>query len=470
MEIKFGTSGWRGIIAEDFTKQGVRIVAQAIADYLKASKVHSREIVVGYDPRFMGEDFAKECSEVLAGNGFLVLYSDKPVPTPVIAYEVIRRKCAGAINITASHNPAQYSGVKFSPAWGGPALPETTKQIEENCKKITDKDIKKLSFEDGIKAKKIKVVSFKKTYLNRVERLIDFRAIQNSGIKIAVDDMYGAGIGYIEELLDKYHIKYTAINTHRDCLFGGHHPEPSGDHLNELADIVTTKKYKIGLALDGDADRFGIIDSDGAYISPNEIIAVLLDHLVKSRGWKGRTARSVMTTSFVDAVAKMHGVEVNETPVGFKYIGDILVKQGLIIGGEESGGLTIKGHVPEKDGIVACLLVAEMVAMSNKSIRTIINELQKKVGTFITDRVNLRLSEEKMTALKEKLKKNPPIIIAGKKVMDINKTDGYKFIFENGEWVGVRLSGTEPIVRYYIEAHSKASAAKLKKAVHEVVK
>jgi phosphoglucomutase len=467
--IKFGTSGWRAIIADEFTYDAVELVSQAIADYLNSQNLKSKEIVVGYDTRFMSEDFAVVSSEVLAGNGFTVYYSDTAVPTPTISYEIIRRGASGGINITASHNPHRYNGIKFSPSWGGPALPETTKKIEENCAKLTKNDIKKISFDEAVKSGKIIITSFKNNYLKRIAELVDMKAIKKSKISVAVDLMHGAGIGYLDEILKKHGIKYTALNTNRDCLFGGHHPEPSKDRLKQIISMVKSKKYKIGIATDGDADRFGIIDTDGTYITPNELIAVLLYHLVVTRKWKGVAARSVMTSSFIDAVAKSLGVEVKETPVGFKYIGDILIKEEFIIGGEESGGLSIRKHVPEKDGVLAVLLAVELVAVWKKSIRSIIKDLEKKVGKFITDRVNYKLTEEAMQNLKSRLQNNPPKNIAGRIVKKFINIDGYKFVFDNDEWLGIRLSGTEPVVRCYIEAHSQKSLKELLKAGENLI-
>ena len=455
--IKFGTSGWRDIIAEGFTYEGVRIASQAIADYLKTEKLDSKHVIVGYDTRFMSEDFAKCSSEVLAGNGFEVHYSITDVPTPVIAYEIIRSKACGGINITASHNPYQYSGLKFSPSWGGPALPETTKQIETNCQSIQQNlsSIKRINFDDGMKQGLIKIADFKDAYFKKIYELIDISAIKKSGLKIAVDVMHGAGRNYLDKILQDNNIPCIVLHKDRDTLFGGHHPEPSVDCLTEAIELVKTKKCDMAIATDGDADRFGIIDAGGSYITANELIAALLYHLVKNRGYKGIAARSVMTSSFIDAVAKKYGIELRETPVGFKFIGDILVKENLVIGGEESGGLTIRNHVPEKDGVLACLLAVEMVAIFGKSIRDIINDIEKEVGEFFTDKKNYRLSEQKMQDLKQSLTANPPKNFGSFKVVKLITLDGYKFVFEDNSWMGIRLSGTEPLVRCYAEASSK---------------
>ncbi len=461
--IKFGTSGWRDIIADNFTYQNVKIVSQAIANYLKTQNFENKNVVVGYDTRFMSEDFAKTVSSVLAANGFVANFSDEDVPTPVISFEIIRSKACGGINITASHNPYNYSGVKFSPSWGGPALPETTKEIEKNCQ-VIEKDlaqIKFMNFDEAVVKNLIKIVNFKDEYFKRIYELIDINVIKKSNLTIGVDVMHGAGRGYLDKILLDNGIKTKALNTNRDPLFGGKHPEPACEELSELIKMVKTKECDFAVATDGDADRFGIIDKDGSYISPNELIATLLSHLVKNRDYKGIAARSVMTSSFIDAVAKHFGVELRETPVGFKFIGEILVKEGLVIGGEESGGLTIKDHVPEKDGVLACLLAIEMVATFGKSIRDIIGELEKEVGKFFSDRINYRLSIEKMEKIKTSLAQNPPQNFGEFKVKNLITLDGFKFVFEDGSWLGIRLSGTEPIVRCYVEARSEENLKKL---------
>ncbi|MCP4482486.1 MAG: phosphoglucomutase/phosphomannomutase family protein [bacterium] len=470
--IKFGTSGWRDIIAEGFTYQGVRIVSQAIVDLLEAEGCSgNKQIIIGYDTRFMSEDFAKASAEIFAGNGFEVHYSIEDVPTPTIAYEIIRSGACGGINITASHNPYRYSGIKFSPAWGGPALPETTKEIESNCLKI-EKDlsvIKRIHFADAVKDGIIKKKDFKEDYLKRIEELINIKAIKESGIRVAVDVMNGAGRGYLDTILQYHGVPTLALNTNRDPFFRGHHPEPSAECLGDAIEFVKEDNADLAVATDGDADRFGIIDKDGSYITANEIVAVLLYHLVKHRGYSGIAARSVMTSSFIDAVAEEYGIELRETPVGFKFIGDILVKENLLIGGEESGGLTIKDHVPEKDGVLACLLVIEMVAMFGKSIKAIIKELEDKVGKFYNDRANYRLRPDVMERVKRTLASNPPQQFGDFKVNKIITLDGYKFIFDNKAWLGIRLSGTEPVIRCYAETKSQEALEALLKAGDELI-
>jgi phosphoglucomutase len=490
MAIKFGTSGWRAIISDEFTYHNVKIVTQAIADHLKDSSgfgVQSStrknkdlslnverstlKVMVGYDTRFLSPEFARTASEVLAGNGIKALLTKRDVPTPTVAYEIIRQKLAGGINFTASHNPSEYNGIKFSSGWGGPALPETTGDIEKRCQALINANtgIKEITLVEGQKKGLIQQIDPRLVYLKRIKELVDLSAIKKAKLQVAADLMYGTGRDYLDNILDEAECKVTVLHNWRDVLFGGASPEPALKNLGEMLKIMKAGKYNLGLGTDGDADRFGIIDSDGTFIQPNQVLALLANYLIKSRGWRGVVARSVMTSSFIDAVAQKYGVGVKETPVGFKYIGDILVNEDMVIGGEESGGLTIKGHVPEKDGILACLLIAEMVAVEKKSIKKILKDLYKEVGTFLSDRINLRVDPEIMEKLKTDLKNNPPADIAGLKVKKTVTIDGFKFILEDNSWVGIRLSGTEPVVRVYIDSDTPAKMDKLKKAVSQLI-
>ncbi|HBU69723.1 MAG TPA: phosphoglucomutase [Elusimicrobia bacterium] len=471
--IKFGTSGWRGIIADEFTFDNVRLVSQAIADYVKSQKMSSAGVVVGYDTRFLSEDFARATVEVLAGNGIKAFLCKRDTPTPVIAFEIIRRKAGGGVNFTASHNPPQYNGIKFSPAWGGPALPETTRAIEASCGGMDISQVKRLNLGTAVKDGLVDYIDPRALYFKRIKELVDFKAIKKANLKIATDDLYGTAIGYLDEMLDMAGVRQKVINNKRDVLFGGHAPEPSIDNLKDLKAIVRKESCHLGLSADGDADRFGIIDSDGAFINPNQVVSLLFYHLVKSRGWNGVVARSVMTTHLIDRLAEKFGVKLYETPVGFKYIGEVMMKEWdkFIIGGEESGGLTIRGHVPEKDGILACLLVAEMVAVMKKPVKKILQDIEKLVGPVYSERLNFHLSLTEMAAFRERLaERGLPSEIGGQKIEKTVTLDGYKFILADGSWFGVRLSGTEPVVRVYLETDSAAKMKKLESAGMKFVK
>ncbi len=512
MQIKFGTAGWRAVISDEFTISNVRLVTQAIANYIKEQVTskkrevvgHDKEqrtsgkrevvgydkkqatsdkrevagyekkqaisdkqqIVVGYDTRFMSENFAKVASRVLAANGIKALITIRDVPTPAFAHAILRRGTLGGINFTASHNPPEYNGIKFSPSWGGPALPETTNAIEKNCTLLMggESSVRDISWERGKEKGLIDYVDPRAEYIKRISELVNLEAIKRAKLKVAVDLLYGTGRDYLDAILKQAGCEVKVLHNWRDVLFGGFPPEPSSLYLGELIKTVKKEKCDLGLATDGDSDRFGIVDRDGTFISPNQVLALLLNHLVKTRKWKGVVARSVMTTSFVDAIARIHDIQVKETPVGFKYIAQVMRQNGMVIGGEESGGLTIQGHIPEKDGILACLLIAEMVACEGKSIGEILDGLYKKVGLFLSERINFHLKEDEMEDLKAKLKKDLPREIAGLKVEKTVNLDGLKFILADGSWLGIRLSGTEPVVRLYVEAHEDGKLKKLKEA------
>jgi alpha-D-glucose phosphate-specific phosphoglucomutase len=455
--ISFGTSGWRGIFCEEFTMENVRVVTQAIADHLRAAGKDGKGVVVGYDTRFMGRVFARETVRVLAGAGIKSFLCNRDVPTPVIAFEILRRQAGGGINFTASHNPFDYNGLKFSPEWGGPALPEATRDIEnranamlgELCYRVMPMD---QAFQAGL----VKEIDPRADYFEALKKLIDFNAIGSSGMKIAVNTLYGTARGYLDVILREAGTTVVTMNDHPDPYFGGHPPEPAEAHIGDFIQLVKNDPaIRLGLATDGDADRYGIVDADGTFYEPNYILALLLDYLVRVKKKTGDVARSVATSHFVDAVARHHGLQVFETPVGFKFIGEYIRDNRILIGGEESAGLTVRGHVPEKDGILACLLVAEMVAVTGKNLRELLDDLYRRVGEFHTSRENIHLSPDLEDGLAEKLKAVPEAI-SGRKIAQVVTIDGVKFVFTDGSWMLFRKSGTEPVVRVYGEAGSKA--------------
>ena len=460
-KITFGTSGWRGILCEDFTYDNVKVVVQAIADTIKASGEQDKGVVIGCDTRFMGQRFVEASARVLAGAGIKAFVCERDTPTPVISFEILRRGAAGGINFTASHNPPEYNGVKFSPSSGGPALPETTGEIERRANATVGTDCyKEVPLEAAGKQGLLEIINPHDIYLKALEQKVDFDAIKKLG-KVALNPLYGTGRGYLDEPLRARNIPYTIINDRPDPYFGGHPPEPSEAHIPDFISLVKNDpEIKLGLATDGDADRFGILDADGCYIEPNYIIALLLDYLIRVRKLEGGVARSVATSHLIDAVAKKHGVPVYETPVGFKYIGELIGQDKLVIGGEESAGLTIRGHVPEKDGILACFLVAEMVAREGKTVRELLERLYGEVGRFITRRDNLKLSPELEKAYTNKIT-SLPAEIAGTKVTDVVRVDGTKLLLADGSWMLFRKSGTEPVVRLYGEANNDARLAEV---------
>jgi alpha-D-glucose phosphate-specific phosphoglucomutase len=464
VNIKFGTSGWRAVIADEFTFDNLRAVAQAIAEHLRDGGLADKGAVVGYDTRFMSEGFAEAVACVLSGNGIKVYLSDRDVPTPVISYEILKRGAGAGLNITASHNPPEYSGIKFSPAWGGPALPETTRDIEDRANAIMKtRKIQTLSYGEARVKGLIEETGMVKTYLEELREKIDFTVIEEVSPRVAIDPLYGTARGYLDAVLKGAGLDVTMLHDRRDPYFGGHRPEPAEEYLEELSRVVVDGGYTIGLATDGDADRFGIIDDDGEFITPNEVIALALDYLIRVRKLEGGVARSVATTHLIDRVAKLHGRKVYETPVGFKFIGELISQDKIVIGGEESAGLTIKGHVPEKDGILACLLALEMVCREGLSLRKQLERLFEKTGKVLTRRVNLTLTDKLKEGLIKKLAKKPSEF-AGKKVVDTITIDGHKFVLDDGSWLLMRLSGTEPVVRLYVEAGSADELMELSSA------
>ena len=468
-QIKFGTSGWRAILCDDFTLNNVRAVSRAIADYLIQEGTADQGVVIGYDARFMGKDFARETVRVLAAAGIPSYLCDRDTPTPVIAHELLRRKAAGAINFTASHNPYDYNGIKFSPAWGGPALPQTTSDIEARANALQGSDIAVMDLDKAQTENLYTEIDPRPFYFETLKKLIDFDALAGSGLRIAVNPLYGTARGYLDTLLEQAGVPVVTINAHLDPYFGGEPPEPAEAHIADFIQLIKDDSaIGLGLATDGDGDRFGIVDSDGTYIEPNYILALLFDYMIRCKGLTGDAARSVATSHLIDAVADHHQVKVLETPVGFKFIGEYISAGKILIGGEESAGLTVRGHVPEKDGVLACLLVAEMVAVEKKSLKELLADLYARVGEIYTRRINIRLSTELEQSLPAKLA-NPPEQINGRTITDVIRIDGNKFLFADGSWLLFRKSGTEPVVRLYAEAASENELQELIAAGKEFI-
>jgi phosphoglucomutase len=458
--IKFGTSGWRAIVAEEFTISNIRRAVNGIARYVARKNPGGARIIVGRDPRYMGERFVEIAAEILAAHGVKPLVIAEAAPTPAISYEVIREKTDGAINFTASHNPPEYNGIKFSTPDGAPALPEVTNAIEALIAANGNAG-------NGTGTKgTVETIDPKPIYLARLKEIIDLKLIRSSGLKVVFDPLWGAARGYPDTLLREAGVPVATVHDVRDVLFGGHAPEPDGHLLNDMREKMKETAAKIGIATDGDADRFGIVDEDGTFIQPNYIIAVLFDYLIETRGWKNGVAKSVATTNMINALAEHHGVPLYETPVGFKYIGELIKQDKIAIGGEESAGLSIRYHVPEKDGIIAGLLCCEAVARRAKSMSEQIRDLFSKVGSFYPNRENFRLTQEVKAKFTSKLQSDPAKL-SGRKVKQVVRTDGLKLVFEDGSWVCYRMSGTEPVVRVYSEARSEAEQERLAAAARE---
>jgi phosphoglucomutase len=451
MSIRFGTSGWRAVIAEDFTFDGVRLVTKAICDHFRESERSSDLMIVGHDTRFLGERFAAESAQVISTNGFRALLCNEPTPTPSLSYAIRAHLAVCGINFTASHNPPEYNGMKLSTADGAPALPEITGHVEAliTASQSGAGTRQKSSLPETV----YENFGPRPAYLTDLESKVRFDLIARGSGKYAYDPLWGTGRGYLNEALEKHGLEVETIHDWRDVLFGGRSPEPEAGHLEELREVVLAKGCILGLATDGDGDRFGVIDSNGTFITPNQLIAVLFDYLAESRNWSDGVARSVATSHLVDRVAQQRGLPVYETPVGFKYIGELINEDKIILGGEESAGLSIKGHYPEKDGILACLLAAEAVAARGASLSEQLDSLYAQVGKLESGRIGVRLTPQLMASLGEKLQQDISAI-GNRRVERTNRMDGVKFFLADGSWLLMRPSGTEPLVRIYAESES----------------
>ena len=459
-QIKFGTSGWRAVMAAEFTFANVRRAVGGIAGYVASQKPQGARVIVGRDPRFLGETFCAMAAEILASHGIAPLVVAEPAPTPAFAHAVIHNKADGVINFTASHNPPEYNGIKFSTPDGCPALPEVTKKIEAE---IVAGDGASSTKSRAATPAAHQTIDPKPAYVKRLGEIIDLDVIRKASLRVVFDPMWGAARGYSDEVLRSVGLQVATVHDYRDVLFGGHAPEPDDHLLEDLRKKMRETKAQIGIATDGDADRFGIVDSDETFLQPNYVIALLFDYLVESRGWKNGVAKSVATTNLINALAESHGVELHETPVGFKYIGELIMQDKIAIGGEESAGLSIRHHVPEKDGVLAGLLCCEMVARRGKSLGEQLKAISNQVGSFYPQRENFRLTPEVKAKFTEKIKADPSEF-CGHAVSEVVRKDGLKLVFDDGSWVCYRLSGTEPVVRVYTEARSEKGLEKLSTA------
>lgn len=461
MAIRFGTDGWRAVISQDFTFDNVRHVAQAIADYVGngAAGGTTNAIVVGFDTRFLSDRYAIEVANVLAGNGLPVYLSKADCPTPALSFAVKDLLAAGGVMITASHNPPRYNGIKFKSAFGGSAMPEVTDEIEQRLEANRRENRTPAYVEPAWQTDKIaaagEIVRFDPmpAYLKHLRTLIDFAVIANSGLRVAVDPMYGAGRGYIARWLRELGVMVAEIHGELNPGFGGLHPEPIGRNLTQLRELVVEGGYDIGLATDGDADRIGAVDARGEFVSPHMIIALALQHLLK-QGKRGLVVKTISTTQIVNKLAQQHGLDVEETPVGFNYICDYMLKQPVLIGGEESGGISILGHIPEGDGILMGLLLLEIVARAKQPLHAAIEALQAEAGPFAYDRIDQRVRPFSKKALVAQLKESAPEALAGQRIVRVNDRDGVKFLLADDSWLLIRPSGTEPVLRIYAEGRS----------------
>jgi phosphoglucomutase len=458
--IRFGTSGWRARIAGEFTFSNVRLVSEAVA-LLWKDEAGDRPVIVGYDTRFLSEQFAAAAAQVFAQNGLRVFLSDRPIPTPVVAHAIVRERARGGVNITASHNPPEDNGIKVSGPNGAPLLPEATQEIEALIRTLSANAVGKKAVQAGM----IESREFVSDYLERLGRVVDLSAIKQRPFPVVVDVLYGTALGILDQALLDAGAQVRCLHGWRDVTFGGHRPEPTPETMGDLIAAMKSDGALLGLATDGDADRFGVVDRDGSVLSPNQFLAVVLYHLVKHRGWRGGVARSVATTHLLDSIAKAYGCSIEETPVGFKYLGDLLLSDKAMFVGEESGGMSLRGHLPEKDGILAGLIAAEIVATWDQPLQSLVEEIHREVGPKWTTRIDVPLTPEMTTRLAASLA-SPPERIGPFRVQRHSTIDGLKCFVENDGWVLIRSSGTEPLARLYVEANSSSELEALRLAAH----
>ncbi|MCM8795170.1 MAG: phosphoglucomutase/phosphomannomutase family protein [Candidatus Omnitrophica bacterium] len=453
-EIKFGTDGWRGIIGEDYTFRNLKILTQAVADYLGPNK----SVAVGYDTRFLSERFAQSAAEILENNGIKVLLSDRVIPTPTLSFTVRNRSLDLGIMITASHNPPEYNGFKIKLPSGGAAGLELTKKIEGYLGKTAVR-------ETSTGEVKITKENLLRDYIKFIRRFIDLKKIKNKKFKVLVDAMYGSGDNIIAEILKGTKIKLEFIRNTINPSFGGSRPEPVEENLAQLKARVKKEKFDLGIALDGDADRIACVAPGGIFIHPQKILGLLALHLKEGRKLNGGIVKTIAGTTLIDHIARFLRVKLYETPVGFKYISDLMEKEDILVGGEEAGGMGIKGYIPERDGTVAGLLLIEMMVYRNKNILEILNAMERQFGKYYYLRRDLHLNA-RVNLRKEDLPKE----LLGKKVVLIKDYDGIKLICEDESWLMFRTSGTEPIIRLYAEAKSLTQAKKLLKLGEDLLK
>jgi len=460
--IKFGTDGWRGIMAMDYTFDNVSKVALATAKFYKRHKKAKNGILIGYDTRFQSQEFAERAAQVIASTGLRVILSDGYCPTPALSLAIPKFDAAGGVVITASHNPARYNGFKLKADFGGPEEIEYVARVEKDANKISQKSIDAIrkGFDDLTRKGVIKKENLRQIYIDDLRKKIDISAIKNARLRIVHDAMYGAGQGVLKRLIEDA----TVIHDEFNPSFGGEHPEPIAMHLGELMKFVPQGDYNVGLATDGDADRIGAVDENGNFVGPQEVYALLLKYYYEIKGLRGEVVKTVSVGDMPDILAKKYRLTLTELPVGFKHVAAVMISRDVLIGGEESGGVGLKGHIPERDGLFLGLTICEMMAKRSKSLGSLVKELFDQVGPHIYRRIDVRTTEQHKRKVLGKLKKGLKEV-AGHKIDHVLKIDGYKFFFSDGGWMLVRASGTEPLVRYYCEAESKEKVDEILEAI-----
>ncbi|RME80136.1 MAG: phosphoglucomutase/phosphomannomutase family protein [Caldilineae bacterium] len=471
MSIRFGTDGWRAVISEEFTFSNVRHVAQAIADVtLEDADGESPLFVVGYDTRFLSDRYAAAVAEVLAANGIRVQLCRQFAPTPAVSYAVVAADADGGVMLTASHNPPRYNGIKLKAAFGGGALPAQTRNVEtrlqENLRDGREPLV--LELEQARRRGLVEDLDPYPAYAAHVRRLVDFDAIARGGLKVAVDAMYGAGMGYTDRLLREAGLEPMILHHELNPGFGGLHPEPIERHLHRLIEEVREKGLDLGLATDGDADRIGAVGPSGRFIDPHCIMTLLLEYLLQ-QGHRGAVVKTVSTTQMLNLLADENDLPVFETPVGFNHISELMLQEDVLIGGEESGGISVKGHIPEGDGILMSLLVTELVSKQGGDVEALLRGIMDRIGHFAYARHDFRVRAFSKAELVASLIAAPPSELAGRQVNELNASDGVKYILADNSWLLIRPSGTEPVLRVYAEARDAQTVQELLSAGAKLV-
>ena len=473
MPVKFGTDGWRAVISDEFTFDNLRKVAQAIADWVLAEAAATPAappaMVVGFDTRFLSDRYAAEVACVLAGNGIQVHLAQADAPTPAISYAIVHQQTAGGVMITASHNPPRYNGVKLKASYGGSVPPEVGRQVEAylQANETQGRAPRQANYAQALAEGRVQRFDPYPAYAQHVRRLVDFDVLGHSGLRILVDPMYGSGRGYLHRLLTATGVQADEIHGDMNPGFGGLHPEPIGRYLDALAEAVRSGIWDLGLATDGDADRLGAVAPSGRFVDPHCIFALTLRYLVQQRGWRGAIVKTVSTTQMINRLADRYGLPLHETPVGFNYISDLMLQEKVLIGGEESGGISVLGHIPEGDGVLMGLLLTEIVAASGRSLDELVADLMADVGPCAYARRDVKVPPDRPYDKQEmvtRLTANVPDRLGDQPVVSVNQLDGVKYLLADDSWLLIRPSGTEPVLRIYAEGRSQVQVDELLQA------
>lgn len=465
MTIQFGTDGWRAVISDSFTFANVRLVAQAVADFVREeSEAQTPEVVVGFDTRFLSDRYAAEVARVMAGNGIVAHLTRADAPTPAVSYAVIHKKAAAGVMITASHNPPRYNGIKLKAAFGGAALPGQGRRVEQHLARNREmaRDPSAMDYERALDAELILRFDPAWPYYEHLTRLVNLDVISAGELRVVTDAMYGSARKCIADMLARTRCRVREIRGEMNPGFGGIHPEPIARYLNALSAAIQTDHADLGLATDGDGDRIGAMDAEGNFVDPHHIFALVLRYLVESRGWRGTVVKTVSTTRMVDRLAARYDLPLVETPVGFNHIADRMLNDNVLIGGEESGGFSVKGHIPEGDGVLMGLLLLEVVAAARAPLRELVAQVQAEVGPAHYARRDLTLDQPVSKAeMVARLAQEAPSDLAGQTVAEVQTIDGVKYLLADDSWLLVRPSGTEPVLRVYAEAREAETVGAL---------